>query len=399
MRIVLIADTFPPIKSSGAVQIRDLCREYVRQGHLMTVLLPSSVIKEPWSVENIDGVQLIRLRSPKSKDLNYLLRTINEFITPYLMYRNLQKSGFDFQKLDAILWYSPSIFLSPLANILKKKNKVKSYLIIRDIFPNWAVDMGLIRRYSIIHLIFDLVAKYQYSVADYIGVQSDGNLVYFNGSINHSRQKVEVLHNWLGPRIFSQSHIDLNQTKFANRKVFIYSGNMGVAQGLNIFIELANHLNQRKDLGFLFVGRGSEFARLKKSANEKNIDNILFYDEVDPDEIGAIYSQCIAGIVSLDSRHKSHNIPGKFLSYMQHGLPVLACINLGNDLSDMIRSENIGQVSESNCVIELIEMTEKLILQIENDKDISNRCLALFEKKFTVQNAVKQINDSLNSSK
>jgi glycosyltransferase involved in cell wall biosynthesis len=397
MRIVLIADTFPPIKSSGAVQIRDLCREYVNQGHLITVLLPSNVIKEPWSIENIDGVQLIRLKSPKSKDLNYLLRTINEFITPYLMYRNLQKSGFDFQKLDAILWYSPSIFLSPLANILKKKNKVKSYLIIRDIFPNWAVDMGLIRRYSIINLIFNLVAKYQYSVADYIGVQSKGNLVYFNGSNSHSRQKVEVLHNWLGPRIFSQSHIKLNQTKFANRKVFIYSGNIGIAQGLNIFIELAYHLNNRKDLGFLFIGRGSEFNRLKKNANDKNIDNILFYDEVDPDEIGALYYQCIAGIVSLDSRHKSHNIPGKFISYMQHGLPVLACINSGNDLSDMIRSENIGQVSESNCVMELIEKTEKLIQQIENDKYISKRCLSLFEKKFTVENAVKQINSSLNS--
>jgi glycosyltransferase involved in cell wall biosynthesis len=397
MRLVLIADTFPPLKSSGAIQIRDLSREFVRQGHELTVLLPSSVIKQPFIVENVDGVELIRLRSPRIKDLNYLRRTINEFITPFMMYLNLRKSRVDLQKLDAVLWYSPSIFLAPLANFLKKKNNVKGYLIIRDIFPDWAVDMGLIQKNSIVHSILSLVANYQYSVADYIGVQSKGNLVYFEGSGRHSRQKIEVLNNWLGSRTFSQKYINLKETKFAKRKVFIYAGNMGIAQGLNIFIDLACHLKQRKDLGFLFVGRGSEFAQLKKRSDDKKLENLLFYDEIDPDEIGGLYKQCIAGIVSLDLRHKSHNIPGKFLSYMQYGLPVLACINKGNDLSELIKYENIGQVCESNCIKELIDVTEKLIRQIEEDEGISKRCIAFFEKEFTVENTVKQICSSITS--
>ncbi len=117
---------------------------------------------------------------------------------------------------------------------------------------------------------------------------------------------------------------------------------------MNILLDLAGKLRQRTDVGFLFVGRGSESVRLKTLAKDRKLDNVLFYDEIHPDEIPDLYSQCSAGIVALDPRHKSHNIPGKFLTYMQSGLPVLANVNAGNDLAQMIRDEQVGQVCESS---------------------------------------------------
>ena len=85
-------------------------------------------------------------------------------------------------------------------------------------------------------------------------------------------------------------------------------------------------------MGFLFVGRGSDAQTLRTEARALGLTNVVFFDEIDPDEIPGLYAQCDIGLVSLDRRHKTHNIPGKFLSYMRSGLPVLASVNPGNDI-------------------------------------------------------------------
>jgi glycosyltransferase involved in cell wall biosynthesis len=139
------------------------------------------------------------------------------------------------------------------------------------------------------------------------------------------------------------------------------------------------------------VGRGSDAARLKASAQQRRLSNVLFFDEIHPDEIPDLYSQCSVGIVALDPRHKSHNIPGKFLTYMQSGLPVLANVNAGNDLAQLIRTERVGQVCESNQVTELLQLTDELLAQIENDGNLPRRCSSLFEREFSVEKAVQQI--------
>jgi len=146
VRIALIADTFPPLRTSGAVQLRDLSREFVRQGHELTVLLPKSGMNMPWLLEDFDGVQVLRLRAPKIKDINYVSRTINEFLMSFVMLHNFLKSPMTKERWDGIVWYSPSIFHGPLANALMKSSVCKGYLIIRDIFPEWALDMGLMGR-------------------------------------------------------------------------------------------------------------------------------------------------------------------------------------------------------------------------------------------------------------
>ncbi len=391
MRIALIADTFPPLRTSGAVQLRDLSREFARQGHSLTVLLPTADQQEPWRLEDFDDrTQVLRLHSPRTKDIGYVRRTLAELAMPFAMLRNFRKSPVANERWDGVVWYSPSIFHGPLVSALKTSSKSKSYLIIRDIFPEWAVDMGLMGR-GLPYRFFSAVARYQYSVADVIGVQTPGNLGYFKRWQQLPGRRLEVLQNWLDEPVRMRCTIRLADTPLAGRKVFVYAGNMGVAQGMDIVIELAEGLRARSDVGFLLVGRGSDVTRLRGKVAERKLSNVVFFDEIDPDEIPDLYSQCTAGIVSLDSRHKSHNIPGKFLTYMQSGLPVLASVNHGNDLATMIRSERVGQVCESHQVAELLKLAEKLLAQLDADSQIATRCRRLFEREFTVAKTVKQI--------
>lgn len=396
MRLVLIADTFPPLRNSGAIQLRDLSREILKQGHDLIVLIPSSDLAQPWQLELIHGVKVLRLRALKTKDIPYIKRTMHEILLPFFMLYNFRKSPYINNNWNGVIWYSPSIFLSPLIYFLKKLNNCKSYLILRDIFPDWAVDMGLMHR-GVIYWILRIIANYQYFVADTIGIQSKGNLAYFAHWSKKRRAKLHILQNWLTDTIPSPCTINISTTPLAGRLIFVYAGNMGIAQNVDIFLGLAECLKQRNDIGFLFVGRGSHYQFLLDKANKLKLNNTLFFDEIEPEEIASLYSQCDIGLVSLDSRHKSHNIPGKFISYMQSGIPVLASINPGNDLASLINQENIGRVSECNSVHHLELMALELISMLQTDKLIKNRCKEIYSRLFSPDIAVKKIIGELQS--
>lgn len=390
MKLALVADTFPPFRTSGAVQLRDLTREIARQGHELTVLLPDSSV-DSWNLTPYHGAQILRLKAPKIKDIGYIRRVLGELIMPYAMRKNLRKSPLAGEKWDGVIWYSPSIFHGPLIKSLKRQGGGKGYLIIRDIFPEWAVDLGLMRRGPAYHF-FAKIARAQYAVADIIGVQTTGNLPYFaKWQAKAPARVLEVLPNWLDEATDMPCTIRVEKTALAGKTVFVYAGNMGIAQGMDIIIELAARMASRDDIGFLFVGRGTEVQALKDQANALALENVLFFDEINPDEIPDLYAQCHAGIVALDPRHKSHNIPGKFLTYMRSGLPVLANINAGNDLAEMIRSHDVGEVCESHQIDDLAARCTALADNLATDPQYASRCTALFGKQFAVQHTVKRL--------
>ncbi len=395
MKIALVADTFPPMRTSGAVQLRDLAQEFVRQGHDLTVLLPTAGLDSAWKVEVIDGARVVRLIAPKTKDVCYVRRTMAEWLMPYAMRLALARSPLAEERWDGVVWYSPSIFHGPFVKFLKLQSGCRGYLIIRDIFPEWAADIGLIRP-GIAYSFFKKVAQSQYAAADIIGVQTPGNLDYFvNWEERAAGCKVEVLQNWLGPQMGTTCRIRVDETCLTGRKVLVYAGNMGVSQGMDIVLDLAERMRQRDDLGFLLVGRGSEVARLRARAAAATLDNILFCDEIDPNEIPDLYAQCHVGIIALNTRHNSHNIPGKFLSYLQNGLPVLANVNAGNDLAGVVRSHRVGEVCESNELEEFVMKCEVLIDKIASDSEVNTRCRELIQKFYTVEKTVKQIVSAL----
>jgi glycosyltransferase involved in cell wall biosynthesis len=394
MRIALIADVFPPLRSSGAIQLRDLSHELVRQGHKLTVMIPAADLSQPWMLEDMDGVEVLRLKSPRTKDMGYVRRTLRELSMPFAMLRSLRKSPLADVCWDGVVWYSPTIFLGPMASALKKASGCRSYLIIRDIFPEWAVDMGLLGR-GLPYRFFKAIERYQYSVADVIGVQTPANVPYFDAWAEQPGRRVEVLQNWLAEAPDAGCSISVAGGALAGRTIFVYAGNMGVAQGMGILLDLAERLHGRRDLGFVFVGRGSDAGRLRDDARRRGLDNVVFYDEIEPSEIPGLYSQCHVGIVALDPRHKTHNIPGKFLTYMQAGLPVLASINAGNDLIQIIEDALVGRVCTDQSVESLERLVGRLVDDIKVDADMPVRCKALSARLFAPEAVVKQITAAL----
>ena len=203
--------------------------------------------------------------------------------------------------------------------------------------------------------------------------------------------RVEVLQNWLADAPNTGCRISISNSVLDGRKIFDYAGNIGIAQGMEILLDLAEKFIDRKDIGFLFVGRGSYAQQLISETKSRGLDNTLCYDEIDPSEIPGLYEQCHVGLVVLDPRHKTHNLPGKFLSYMQSGLPVLARINPGNDLEKLIASKQIGRVCTNNSVDTLKCLAEDLLEDISVDFGMKSRCLALSKKMFSPEIAVNKI--------
>ena len=390
MRVALISTDYPPLCTSAAVQMRDLAQEFLHQGHEPVVIVPSEHLSSVWSTEIMDGVQVLRLAGPRTRHSSYLLRTVSELLLPFVMMRGLRKSPLYDISWDLVAWYSPTIFFGPLIWFMKRTSGCRTYLILRDIFPEWALDLGLLRK-GPAYLFFKAAANFQYAMADTIGVQTLSNLGYFAAWKRKSAQRLEVLQNWQTPAPDIGSSIVIGKTVLAGRKVFVYIGNMGVAQGMDIFIDLADRLKHRTDVGFLFVGRGSEVARLKARVLGLALTSTLFFDEVDPREMPGLLAQCHVGLLALDPRHRTHNIPGKFLTYLLAGLPVLARVNAGTDLMRLIEEEKVGRVYVGKSVETFSTLAEGMIDSPAVCEAMAFRGRSLAVRMFSPTTAVGQI--------
>ena len=391
MKIVIIVEVLPPHPSSAAVQMYDLAEELVNQNFEVTILATSPDIRENYKIKSSNGIQIIYLKTPKTKDINYIRRFFAELYMPFAMLKNLKKTKFYDHKWEYLIWYSPTIFHGPLVNHIKKLYDIRSYLIIRDIFPEWALDIGLIKK-GLIYNFLKVVARYQYSLADTIGIQSTGNKIYFKNWLKkYPTRKLELLNTWLGDKPEGHSSINIKETKLSGRKIFVYTGNIGIAQDMNILIELADRIQHRHDIGFLFVGRGDNLNLIKNYVVHNKLTNTLIFDSINPNEISGLLSQCHVGMVSLNVKHNTHNIPGKFLSYIQAGLPVLASINPGNDLVKIINENKVGAVITNRSLDDLTNKTEKLLAALDINDNFFKRSKNLYKNLFSSKSAVNTI--------
>jgi glycosyltransferase involved in cell wall biosynthesis len=394
MQLLIVADTYPPARISGAVQLHDLAGEMVAQGYQATVLVPACDLRTPFVIEQVDGVTVLRVRAPKSKDVGLVRRALAEMRLPFALLRGLRSSVLAATHWDGVVWYSPTIFLGLVASRIKRTSGCAGYLILRDLFPDWAVDAGVMKR-GLAYRFFKAVERFQYRVADVIGVQTPSNVALVARDAP-AGTRIEVLHNWLrntGDDVGSAACFDLGS--LAGRTIFVYAGNMGVAQDMDAFLDLAGRLVDRQDIGFLFVGRGSEAARLHALTVERSLSNVKFMEEIDSVRIPALLKLCHVGIVALDPRHTTHNIPGKFVAYVSNGLPVLARVSPGNDLAGVIRATGVGCVVEGDSPSLLQSAAERLAADLQARMAMSQAGRELAERSFTPAAAVRQIVASL----
>jgi glycosyltransferase involved in cell wall biosynthesis len=255
---------------------------------------------------------------------------------------------------DGIVFYSPTIFFGRFVSQIKAAHRCPAYLILRDVFPDWAADVGVMRK-GPHYWLFKAFARYQYAVADVIGIESPSNRRYF--APNDGR--VRVLANWIDFGITAPS------TPFPevlrNSHVLVYAGNIGVAQDMDNLLRLARSLLARTDWKLLFVGDGTEKNRLAGEVKNQGLTNVALLPEIDPDALRGLLRHCDIGLISLDRRLKSHNVPGKLLSYLEAGLPVLASINPGNELKAFLEASGVGIAVWNGDDAALLDATSKLL--------------------------------------
>ena len=391
MRLLLVADTFPPASISGALQMRDLATALVKAGHRPLALVPEPGLCQPWVREEMEGVEVCRVRAPQTKDVSYLRRVAAEFVLPWVLRRGFRSAALDREAWNGIVWYSPTIFLGPLVAWFRRRYRCRSYLILRDLFPDWAVDAGVLPRDGLAHRLLKAVERFQYRQADVIGVQTPANVPIVAADAP-AGAALEVLHNWLDAPPASEggaSHRLL--AGLEGRKVFVYAGNMGVAQDLDAFLDLASRLRARPDIAFLLIGRGSEQARLRQEAATRGLGNLRIEGQVSQAELSALLAQCYAGIVALHPAHGTHNIPGKLLTYLQAGLPVLARVNPGNDLHPLVLEEGLGASVEGESPEGLLEAALSLADHPEARVAMGQRGRRLSARLFSPAAAAEQV--------
>ncbi|MSO20745.1 MAG: glycosyltransferase WbuB [Acidobacteria bacterium] len=390
MKILLLVDCYFPKISAGAKLIHDLAAEFVQQGHEVTILTPLETISVSFEIEIKDRVRVARVRTGKIKGARRLFRAFQEFRLSWNIWR---RAGpfLRANPADLIVFYSPSIFWGPLVKRLKSMWKCSAYLILRDIFPQWAVDAGLLHK-GLAWRFLRAKELEQYRAADIIGVQSPANLDYFAAAFPHIQLRTELLYNWT-----ALQETDLPATSYRkqwgleNKIVFLYGGNIGVAQDMDNIIRLAENLSAEKHIHFLLIGSGSEEERVQQLIGTRRLQNVQILPAFEPREYLATLSEFDVGLISLDRRLTTHNVPGKLLGYLYCGLPVLASLNPGNDLFAMLENNQAGICLLNGDDVGLTAATLRLSGDPQLRASMGRNGRRLLECSFSAVAAARQI--------
>ena len=390
MRILLLVDYYLPGTTSCAKLTHDLATELVSRGHEVLLITTVDTAPEAMTVERSGGLTVARVRTGPIKGAPLPLRALREIGIPHLAWwcaRHLLRA----QRINLVVYYSPSIFWWPLVRRLKELWGCPSYLILRDIFPKWARDCGVLRD-GAAYRFFQRQAIHQYDQADTIGVESAGNLRYFETEFPHKRYNVEVLNNWAA---LDEGQVVQGQVReklgWQDKVVFFYGGNMGVAQGVDTILELIRAMRQHTEVRFLLVGQGVEIPRIQAAIASEGLDNVVLHPAVEQRAYLSMLSESDVGFLSLARELQTHNVPSKALPYMYFSLPILASLNPGNELSEVVHAHQAGFCVETGDGSALIASAVRLAKDAELRRRLGANARRLLETRFSAAAAARQI--------
>ena len=341
MRILILVDCEVTSANSASALVDDLAWALCERRHEVVVAFPVVGPLEASRFVQAGRHRWLQVRSPRTKEIWRFTRGMSEALLPYRMWWGAKGQLAEFSA-DLVVYYSPTIFWAPLVKRLRRTHQCRTYLVLRDIFPQWALDAGVLS-HGPAYLALKAVERAQYRLADVIGVQSPKNLDYFKSTRVTKGKRIEVLYNWVRPVRVDGTGEWRRKLGLGDRVTFVYGGNMGVAQDMDNVLRLAAALPPSRS-HFVLVGRGSEVARLQAAVLEKGLSNVAIIPPLERLQFLALVADSDVGLISLDRRLSTHNIPGKLLSYLNCGKPVLASVNDGNDLRQIVEGAGAGVV-------------------------------------------------------
>ncbi len=393
MKLALIIDDYLPNSTRvGSKMFHELAVYLTQQGHQVTVITPETRQTSTLVCDELDGVTIWRFKSGEIKDVSKIKRAINESVLSlraWLAVRTkIEKDSF-----DGVIYYSPSIFWGVLVSWLCRRCHCSAYLVLRDLFPRWAIDAGMIGERSLITRYFRFFERLSYRQAKMIGLMSDENIKVFKEEGNY--YPTEVLRNWAALTPIKQiptDYLPLRQRlKLQDKVIFFYGGNIGHAQDMANLMRLTKSMSNHPQAHFLYVGQGDEVELINKLAREWNLSNFTYLSSVNQNEFKLILTEIDVGLFSLSADHTSHNFPGKLLGYMVQNIPILGSVNQGNDLMELINTNRAGIIRVNGDDVGLYEAAESLLKDDSFRQRLGRQANELLHREFSVSTAAEVI--------
>lgn len=337
----------------------DLLREFKKNGHDVYIVC-SSERKQNMDTQLTDeaGCHVLRVKIGNNKKANVIEKGLTTVFLPS-MYIKAIKKYFSDVKFDLILYPTPPVTHYETVKYIKKRDNAKTYLLLKDIFPQNAVDIGMMSKSGVRGILYRYFRKKEkklYAISDIIGCMSQANVDYIlkhNPEI--SADKISVCPNAIeiqDVRITEEHRVEIRKTYDIplNKKVFIYGGNLGRPQGIPYIIECLKTQTNNPDAYFIVVGDGTEYGKLEAFLGSIDNSNMKLMKSLPKEDYERMVAACDVGMIFLDHRFTIPNFPSRLLAYMQAELAVLACTDPNTDVGKVIVEGGFGWWCESNDV-------------------------------------------------
>jgi len=377
MNILLITDSYPPEIRAICTMTQQLAQELCSRGHDVWVVtswpkynLADDIAPETYSEFSLEGdIRVIRVKSLPHHKVNFILRGIAELLLPHLFHRKIKK--YVSPQLDAVIAYTPPLPLAILAAKIKKSHRARYLLNVQDIFPQNAIDLGILKNRFLIR-IFERMEQRAYKAADHITSHTTGCRWFLIEKKNVPADKITMVPNWIDVDAFDKAKATgLFRKKFGVRDkfVFLFPGTIGPSQDIDFLVDVAARVADTPEICFLLVGDGVEKPRLEQLVRQRGLKNVRFYPFVSEEQYPDLVKDANVGLACLSNKNSAPVVPGKILGFMAASVPVLAFLNCDNDGHKLIKDANCGYSACSDNLDEAAGLVRKLF----SEKDtISN---------------------------
>lgn len=368
----------------------DLLREFKKNGHNIYVISPREKRKKLiTSKDVVNGVNFLKIQTGNLTKVNVIEKGISTLTIEHIFLREIKRYLSDV-KFDLVLYATPPITFSKVIKYIKERDNAKTYLLLKDIFPQNAVDLGMFNEKSFIYHYFRKKEKQLYEISDYIGCMSPANVNYI---LKHNPQlkgtNVEVCPNSIEPQTIVSDSLEKGKIKRkynipTDKTIFIYGGNLGKPQGIDFLIECIKKNENNQNSYFLIIGSGTEFNTLKNYFENEKPKNAQLLSQLPKSDYETLANACDVGMIFLDKRFTIPNFPSRLLSYMQASMPVLAATDSNTDIGDIIEKGGFGYSCVSDDTEEFNHLVNKLTDQ-QLQESMGQKARKYLENNYTSQ--------------
>lgn len=364
MKVLFLMIYYPNVEEASNLYT-DLVQEFHDHGHEAYVVAPAKEGVDT-ALNKEKDINVLRVKTGKLFNVGAIRKGISNVLLPY-QFKSAIKKHFHNKQFDLIIVPTPPITFAGVVRHFKKKWGSKVYLILRDIFPQNAKDLGMINN-SLIFNYFRSKEKALYAISDEIGCMSDGNINYIkkhDPEVPHS--KLHLLPNWQKALPYGELDISVKEKYgFKDKYLVIFGGNIGEPQKIENIISLAQAYKHKNDIVFLVIGKGTRSNALKQIVKEQNLTNLVVMDFIARDDYQELVKNADIGLISLSEKFTIPNIPSKTLSYYNARIPVLAAVDANTDYGQMLEDTNTGLWSVTGD----LETYKKNFDTLYNDKEL-----------------------------